>query len=497
MNKKTLRPSVRGLTFTTTMFQIGSHYRYILDLEKREILIIPAEEGMTVSRKKSGDSFKPLIDIRSAEVRALCKEADRLEVIDSGENIIVRAYKALKSVVFSQKAGLGVVEFEDVIGQEIGSIVLKKAAGGENHYGTDSMPEKWTETTGSSNSSPLVPVYDVISLFSGAGLLDYAFFKDPKFRIAFATDFDKEACETYRTNIGPILQKDIREVQSRDVPRGDVIIGGPCCQGFSNANRRNLDTDTSLKKRLLVHEYIRIVQAISPKIFVIENVPEMLTKDAGAHFKAVLEELEKYKIGYAKLLDSDLGGYSTRRRLVIIGSTTQKPAFSVIALNNHKTCSDALENVDESWSNWNDVTVSKPKTQEIMSYVPNGGNWKDVPESIHKFHPNTHADRYTRLDPDGLCPTIANWRKFILMPYHRKGTEQCIWNRILNVSEAAALMGLDKSFRFVGNLNAMQQQVANGVTQAMAQYIKNIVLSLLKEKPDGYQFTLKDFGFSV
>ena len=489
--KKTLRPSKRGLTFTTDVFEIGTHYRYIVDKTKQEVLIIPAEKGNTVSRKQCGNIYKPVIDIRSSEVKELCKEADKLEVIDAGEHIIVRAYKAVKTVSFSK----GIVEFEEVIGQEIGTIVLKKAAGAESASHTG-MPGKWkAATNGGDSSSPLMPVYDVVSLFSGAGLLDYAFYTDPKFRIAFATDFDGDACKTYRENIGDIMQKDIRDIKAEDVPSGDVVIGGPCCQGFSNANRTNIDSEKSMKKRLLVHEYIRIVQAVSPDVFVVENVPEFLTKDEGAHYKALLEELSSYHINSVKLLDSDIGGYSSRKRLIVVGSTADKPYFPQMKISKSKTCRDALEKVGGDWPNWEDVTVSSPKTQKAMSCVPNGGNWKDIPESVQKFPAVTHSNRYRRLDPDAPCPTITNWRKAILMPYRKEGTDPSLWNRILNISEAAALMGLDKNFRFVGSLNAMQQQVANGVTQAMAQYVKNVVLGLLRKRvPVGHQFTLSEFG---
>ena len=167
----------------------------------------------------------------------------------------------------------------------------------------------------------------------------------------------------------------------------------------------------------------------------------------------------------------------------MIGSLHAQPVFPAICLHTPKTCKDALEQVDETWQNWNDVTHSNQETQKIMDCVPNGGTWKDVPKSVHVFSENTHSHRYNRLDPDALCPTITNWRKSILMPYRKEGTDRTIWNRILNVSEAAALMGLDKNFRFCGSLNAMQQQVANGVTQAMARYIKNIVVSLLQPVP--------------
>jgi DNA (cytosine-5)-methyltransferase 1 len=81
-------------------------------------------------------------------------------------------------------------------------------------------------------------------------------------------------------------------------------------------------------------------------------------------------------------------------------------------------------------------------------------------------HLDRHSDIYRRLDPNEPSPTIVNWRKVNMMPP--------VGNRILSVSEAAALMGLDKRFKFFGSLNDKQQQAGNGVTQAIASFVKAI-----------------------
>ena len=110
-----------------------------------------------------------------------------------------------------------------------------------------------------------------------------------------------------------------------------------------------------------------------------------------------------------------------------------------------------------------------------MSYVPQGGNWQDVPEEIQKKHgwgKNTQSNVFRRLALDALSPTICNWRKSSLT----HPTE----NRILTVAEAAAIMGLDKNFKIFGtSLNSRQQQIGNGVTQAIGRFVKNTVLGAL------------------
>lgn len=96
-----------------------------------------------------------------------------------------------------------------------------------------------------------------------------------------------------------------------------------------------------------------------------------------------------------------------------------------------------------------------------MSYVPQDGNWTSIPESVYKFNPNTHSSRYYRLEPNKPSPTIANYRKLCLI--------HPTLNRGLSVSETGSLMGLDKNFKFFGNLSTQQQMTSNGVTQAIGK----------------------------
>lgn len=149
-------------------------------------------------------------------------------------------------------------------------------------------------------------------------------------------------------------------------------------------------------------------------------------------------------------------------------------------LTSKKTAGDALKKVTKNWIHYNDVTKARPDTIEKMKHVRPGHNYKDIPEMAGL---DRHSDTYRRLSMDKPSITIVNWRKVNIMPP--------IGNRTLTVAEAEALMGLPGNFKVFGSLNDRQQQIGNGVTQAIANYIKYIVKNAL------YAFTNKRIGSSV
>ena len=110
-----------------------------------------------------------------------------------------------------------------------------------------------------------------ISLFSGAGGLDIGF-KKAGFKIVWANDFDKDACQTYTTNIGShIVCGDINDYKSELFSKFkniDAVIGGPPCQGFSVAGKMDPNDPRSQH----VWSFVEIVKKLKPKVFVMENV---------------------------------------------------------------------------------------------------------------------------------------------------------------------------------------------------------------------------------
>lgn len=125
-------------------------------------------------------------------------------------------------------------------------------------------------------------MYKVIDLFAGAGGLSLGFLQTGMFDIRVAFENNPDMQETYRRNhrgvevLGDVCNADYTEIQQRHGPI-DVVIGGPPCQGFSNANRQK---STAINKNnMLVKQYIRAILALQPKAFIMENV-SMLKSDS-------------------------------------------------------------------------------------------------------------------------------------------------------------------------------------------------------------------------
>ena len=479
--EKHIKKSKRGLTFSfreTEHLRIGSRYDYLIT--KQGIRIVASEKGRyKVSRKRNGSSWSPLIDLRNKEVLdTIAKLGDiRLSIMD--EAILVSKADA-KSIVL-QFARPSLTHVRKVVGlsdAQALSSVLEGAQISLDEYLTSSR----SPLDVAQIYQDLPDVYTVVSLFSGAGILDWPFFKDERFNIQYAIDYDAGACETYRENIGDhIVCGDVHKAFTPDgFPQDkavagspDVIIGGPSCKPFSNANRHTRLEDHPDSDLLM--QYMRIVEKLNPKVFAIENVPEVLTACDGSYYAAVQEKAESfgYELVPSIVQDWKVGGYTTRKRAVIVGSRIGKPSLSSIGLvHGMHNAGDALGKVDPTWANYGDISTSSEMTRKRMSFVPQGGNYTSIPEEYRTESKNRHSCTYRRLAWNEPAPTITNWRKPPLI--------HPLEDRTLTVAEAKALQGLPKDFRVCGTLGQKQQQIGNCVPVAIGRYIKSCLLRMLE-----------------
>lgn len=483
--QKIIKGSQRGLTFSfpddeAGMLGIGAHYDYIISRDAKTISIRASEAGRyTVSRKRSGGGWYALVDLRNKEVLEAISGISRMRVSITTDEIIVsdadqaNEEQASKLLVFPRTV---LHQLRAAAGMSTGAAVDNLFAGAQitidEFLGTIQNPVDIPTL-----HSGLADVYTVVSLFSGAGILDWPFCQDKRFSIRYAIDYEAAACETYRKNIGMhVVHGDIHKAFTKDgypldetVHDPDVVIGGPSCKPFSQANRHTRLEDH--KDSDLVAQYMRIIKKLRPKVFVMENVPEVLHACGGVYFDAIKQSAKEngYEVAATVVQDDQVGGYTIRRRAIIAGSRIGEPVFPAVSLvSGHNTVGAALDKVDASWSNYNDVTVPSPETKKRMSFVPQGGNYKSIPPEYQTAAKNRHSCTYRRLAWNRPAPTLVNWRKPPLI----HPTE----NRTLTVAEAKALQGLPGTFRIYGSLGQMQQQVGNSVPVAIGRYIKRVIL---------------------
>lgn len=163
----------------------------------------------------------------------------------------------------------------------------------------------------------------VVDLFSGCGGFSHAF-QDAGFEIVQSFDHWKPAVATYRAN----FKHDIQSCEISpllDLPKADVIIGGPPCQGFSSAGLRKQGD----KRNSLVEVFSSLIVKHLPTAFVFENVEGFLTGEGGQHVFSLLDPLIEagYRIHFRKVNASTFGVPQHRKRVVAIGGLGWSPSF--------------------------------------------------------------------------------------------------------------------------------------------------------------------------
>lgn len=326
-------------------------------------------------------------------------------------------------------------------------------------------------------------MYKYIDLFAGAGGMSLGF-DNAEFENVLAVEYDKCFAETYSFNFPKHNLKvaDIKTISNDEIKKLignrkiDVIIGGPPCQGFSIAGKigRNFIDD---ERNQLFKEFVRFVEVVKPRIFVMENVAALKTHNKGKTIEEIIKEFEK--IGYTVKCDVlnavDYGVPQQRRRIFVIGTLGKENKFNFPKKTTKQmTIKDALKDLPELKSgetsdipNHNAMNHSK-QMLEKMSYVKDGGNRNDIPEDIRpKSGDIRKYIRYNSDDPS-ICIT-GDMRK--VFHYNQ--------NRALTGRELARIQTFPDDFIFKGNAGKVQQQIGNAVPPKLAFQIANSVREVL------------------
>lgn len=346
--------------------------------------------------------------------------------------------------------------------------------------------------------------YRVLDLFCGAGGLSLGF-KLAGYEIIGGIDFQEDAIKTHEKNFKNSISicGDIREIDDNKVKelfedKVDIIIGGPPCQGFSAGNRQQIENDPRNK---LFFEFIRFVKILKPKAIVIENVRQILTKDKGFAKNKIFEILKEqgYNVDVRVLTASEYGVPQNRNRAVFIGIRKEIGNFnydSIKKVSKIVSVKEAIGELYELEESKTNILTNQPRTkfqkyvrakdnkiinhepkypnsevQERMGYVPQGGNWKNVPEHLWKVKRNNrHSSAYRRLDEMKPSITIDTGHMNYFHP---------LYNRVPTVRESARLQSFPDDFEFIGTPTSQLRQVGNAVPPLMAKAVATLIKEVL------------------
>lgn len=337
----------------------------------------------------------------------------------------------------------------------------------------------------------------VLDLFSGCGGLSLGF-EQAGYEIILGIDHWDVALNTFQKNHpeSKIACLDMSNTHPKgvsetyDINTIDIIIGGPPCQGFSISGKRNLNDP----RNKLYQSFVNFVEFYKPKAFVMENVPNLVYMHEGKIRETIIQEFQDlgYKVSFKILLASDYGVPQNRKRVFFVGLKNGKEfkfpegQFK----DNHITSREAIDDLpageltdgekylSDASSEYQKImrtdsdkiynhqlTKHTDKTKEIIALVPDGGNYKDLPEGLRNTRNVNIA--WTRLNSNRPSFTIDTGHNH---HFHYK------YNRVPTVRESARIQSFPDNFIFTGTKNEQLKQVGNAVPPMLS---KSIALELL------------------
>ncbi|MGL5940305.1 MAG: DNA cytosine methyltransferase [Waterburya sp.] len=339
----------------------------------------------------------------------------------------------------------------------------------------------------------------VIDLFCGCGGLSYGFM-EAGYELILGIDIWQDAINTFKYNhdckitlVSDLSLEKPNKISSKtSINFVDVIIGGPPCQGFSIAGKRIINDE----RNQLYKSFISFVKFYQPKAFLMENVPNIMSMGSGLIKKTIVNDFEE--IGYTVvskiLIASDYGVPQNRKRAFFVGlKNGKKFDFPDPLQINPVTSEEAISDLSEStivngsfypkaplskYQEYirkgsktifnHEITNHKQQTIQIISMVPDGGNYKDLPEEFQDTRKVNIA--WTRLNSTKPSFTIDTGHRH---HFHYK------YNRIPTVRESARLQSFPDSFVFLGSKTSQYKQVGNAVPPILAKELAKSLIQYL------------------
>lgn len=235
-----------------------------------------------------------------------------------------------------------------------------------------------------------------ISLFSGAGGLDLGL-RQAGINTVASVEVDLNCANTLAHNFkSKILCADIRclipgaVAESTGVTEVDILHGGPPCQPFSQIGKRE---GFEHPDGGLILEYLKWVNDLRPKYFVIEQVKGFLNKEYAYNLFLARAQRFGYRVQKEVVNTLDFGVPQARQRLILIGSLAGFKPIEIVGKSKQKTVRDAISDLKQPTKEANDnhIDVTPARDRERISYVAEG-EWlskSKAPKSTQKHNPKS------------------------------------------------------------------------------------------------------------
>ena len=350
-----------------------------------------------------------------------------------------------------------------------------------------------------------------LDLFCGCGGFALGF-QQAGFDIIAGIDNDKEALFTLEKNFTKTLSlnMDLSEsswlknllgkLNNRQI---DVIIAGPPCQGFSLTGPRNFDDP----RNSLYLAVLKAVKHFKPSAFIIENVKGMKGLYNGAIVSEICSRIKclKYNPNASLLKASDYGVPQFRERFFIVGLKEEMGYFRFPAPSHNQetyvSCEEAISDLPSRESElgeekdvygkavltefqkkmrgrqkylYNHVATNhRDFVKEVISEVPEGGNYKDLPSGIGESRKFNEA--WTRYHSQKPSRTIDTGHR---NHFHYR------YNRVPTIRENARLQTFPDSFIFYGSKTAQNRLVGNAVPPVLGKVLAHKIKEYIDRVPE-------------
>ena len=317
----------------------------------------------------------------------------------------------------------------------------------------------------------------VASLFCGCGGTDVGLLGNFDFlgkhyasnnmEIVYANDIDDNACRIFEENFGiKPDNRDIRQINSNELPDFDILTGGFPCQSFSiiaqNPKRLGVKDD----RGKLFFEMCRILKDKQPKCFIAENVKGLLIANQKSAFPLIMEEFRNsgYDVKHMVLNSANYGVPQKRERVIIVGFRKDLkidftfPNQVITDEDLFEPLKKVIENtVDEKYYFSDRAVEGMMKKREKM----NKGRAQDIEKPC-----NTVGAHLAKVSLNSTDPVL------MLENRYRRFTPR----------EVARIQSFPEKFELVGSESAQYRALGNAIPPVMIWYVANKVQNSLAEK---------------